>query len=140
MTIGEIIKDYRTEHNMSCEEFAKKCGFSKSYVYALEKNEHPKTKEPIVPSLGIITRISTATNIPVINLCQSLGVAYPGMGYPEAQLSSLEHKLIDSFRRADELDRQMVLRILKIEEKRGRRKNGINCQGNIITYDGWKYT
>ena len=111
MTIGEIIKDYRTEHNMSYEEFAKKCGFSKSYVYALEKNE------PIVPSLGIITRISTATNIPVINLCQSLGVAYPGMGYPEAQLSSLEHKLIDSFRRADELDRQMVLRILKIEEK-----------------------
>lgn len=140
MTIGEIIKDYRTEHNMSYEEFAKKCGFSKSYVYALEKNEHSKTKEPIVPSLGIITRISTATNIPVINLCQSLGVAYPGMGYPEAQLSSLEHKLIDSFRRADELDRQMVLRILKIEEKRGRRKNGINCQGNIITYDGWKYT
>jgi transcriptional regulator with XRE-family HTH domain len=117
MTIGEIIKDYRTEHNMSYEEFAKKCGFSKSYVYALEKNEHPKTKEPIVPSLGIITRISTATNIPVINLCQSLGIAYPGMGYPEAQLSSLEHKLIDSFRRADELDRQMVLRILKIEEK-----------------------
>ena len=117
MTIGEIIKDYRTEHNMSYEEFAKKCGFSKSYVYALEKNEHPKTKEPIVPSLGIITRISTATNIPVINLCQSLGVAYPGMGYPEAQLSSLEHKLIDSFRRADELDHQMVLRILKIEEK-----------------------
>lgn len=122
MTIGEIIKDYRTEHNMSYEEFAQRCGFSKSYVYALEKNEHPKTKEPIVPSLGIISRISTGTSIPIIDLCRSLGIAYPGMGYPESQLSPLEKKLIDSFRSADDLDRQMVLRILKVEEKRDAEK------------------
>lgn len=117
MTIGEIIKKYRAEHDMSYDEFAKRCGFSKSYVYALEKNEHPKTKEPIIPSLAIISRISTGTSIPIIELCRSLGVAYPGMGYPEAQLSPLERKVIDSFRRADEIDRQMVLRILKVEEK-----------------------
>lgn len=117
MTIGEIIKKYRAEHDMSYDEFAKRCGFSKSYVYALEKNEHPKTKEPIVPSLGIISRISTGTSIPIPELCRSLGVAYPGMGYPEAQLSPLERKVVESFRQADEIDRQMVLRILQIEEK-----------------------
>lgn len=117
MTMSEIIKNYRTEHDMSYDEFAKRCGFSKSYVYALEKNEHPKTKEPIVPSLGIVSRISTGTGIPVIELCKSLGVAYPSMEYPESHLSPLEHKIINSFRCADELDRQMVLRVLKIEEK-----------------------
>lgn len=117
MTISEIIKKYRAEHDMSYDEFARRCGFSKSYVYALEKNEHPKTKEPIVPSLSIISRISTGTSIPVSDLCKSLGVAYPGMGYPESQLSVLEYKVIDSFRRAEEIDRQMVLRILKIDEK-----------------------
>ena len=117
MTMGEIIKKYRAEHDMSYDEFAKRCGFSKSYVYALEKNEHPKTKEPIVPSLSIISRISTGTSIPIAELCRSLGVAYPGMEYPEVQLSLLERKVIESFRQADEIDRQMVLRILQIEEK-----------------------
>lgn len=51
MTLGDVIYRYRTEHGLSMEQFSKKSGLSKAYVALLEKNEHPKTKQPITPSV-----------------------------------------------------------------------------------------
>lgn len=116
MTIGEIISDFRSLNNLSLDEFGKLAGMSKSYVYALEKNEHPKTKEPINPSLGIITRVSAATGYSVEEIYSRLGMKnYSGMT-PHFALSDIEMRIIDHFRSADELDKQMVLRVLGIKE------------------------
>lgn len=119
MTIGEIIKDYRDAKGISLDEFAKQAGMSKSYVFALEKNEHPKTKEPINPSLGIITRVSLATGLSVDEIYSRLGMKELLGQKTTINLSDLEIRIIDRFRSADELEKQMILRILKIEEKRG---------------------
>ncbi len=54
MTLGEIIKKYRKEHKMSMDAFADKSGISKSYISIIEKNKHPKTGKPIVPSVQYI--------------------------------------------------------------------------------------
>lgn len=118
MTIGEIIKDYRDANGISLDEFAKQAGMSKSYVFALEKNEHPKTKEPINPSLGIISRVSHATGLSVDEIYARLGIKELFCQKTTIDLSDLEIRIIDRFRSADELEKQMVLRILKIEEKR----------------------
>lgn len=118
MTIGEIIKDYRDANGISLDEFAKQAGMSKSYVFALEKNEHPKTKEPINPSLGIISRVSIATGLSVGEIYARLGIKELFGQKTTFDLSDLEIRIIDRFRSADELEKQMVLRILKIEEKR----------------------
>ena len=118
MTIGEIIKDYREANGISLDEFAKQAGMSKSYVFALEKNEHPKTKEPINPSLGIISRVSIATGLSVDEIYARLGIKELFGQKTTFDLSDLEIRIIDRFRSADELEKQMVLRILKIEEKR----------------------
>lgn len=118
MTIGEIIKDYRDANGISLDEFAKQAGMSKSYVFALEKNEHPKTKEPINPSLGIISRVSIATGLSVDEIYARLGIKELFGQKTTFDLSDLEIRIIDRFRSADELEKQMVLRILKIEEKR----------------------
>lgn len=56
MTLGEIIKSYRIEHNMSMDDFSQKSGISKAYISLLEKNEHPKTKRPIAPSVDSIRK------------------------------------------------------------------------------------
>ena len=54
MTLGEIIKNYRSEHQMSMDAFAEKSGISKAYISLLEKNQHPKTGKPIAPSIQSI--------------------------------------------------------------------------------------
>lgn len=51
MTLGEIIKEYRTAHNLSMDAFSEKSGISKAYISLLEKNKHPKTGKPIAPSI-----------------------------------------------------------------------------------------
>ena len=54
MTLGDIIKDYRKTHNMSMGEFAEKSNISKAYISLLEKNRHPKSGNPIAPSIQCI--------------------------------------------------------------------------------------
>lgn len=54
MTLGDIIKQYRTTHNLSMDAFSEKSGISKAYISLLEKNKHPKTGKPIAPSIQSI--------------------------------------------------------------------------------------
>lgn len=63
MTLGDVIKEYRINNNMTMEDIAKISGLSKGYISMLEKNENPRTKKPIVPSLETIRQIATALNI-----------------------------------------------------------------------------
>ena len=59
MTLGEIIKNYRSEHGMSMDDFSQKSGISKAYISLLEKNRHPKTGKPIAPSIDSIKRAAS---------------------------------------------------------------------------------
>ncbi len=60
MKIGDLIQSYRYEHHLSMDRFAKKAGLSKAYISMLEKNQHPKTKKAISPSLDTIKAVSFA--------------------------------------------------------------------------------
>lgn len=63
MTLGDLIKIYRAEHDMSMADFALKSGLSKAYVSLLEKNKNPKTGKEITPSVDIIKKVSDAINM-----------------------------------------------------------------------------
>lgn len=116
MTLGEIIKDFRKHRNMSLDEFGRLSGMSKSYVFALEKNEHPKTKEPINPSIGIISNVSKATGYSAEEIYAMLGVKEFYGEKPSFAMSDLEMRLINSFRNANDLEKAMVLKILELNE------------------------
>lgn len=59
MTLGEIIKKYRLDHEMSMDAFASKSGMSKAYISILEKNKHPKTGRPVTPSIHSIKQAAS---------------------------------------------------------------------------------
>lgn len=63
MTLGEIIKDYRSTHNMSMDSFSEKSGISKAYISLLEKNRHPKTGKEIAPSIQSIKQAAKGMNM-----------------------------------------------------------------------------
>lgn len=72
MKLGEILRFYRATHSMSMDEFSRRSGISKSYISLLEKDKHPKTGEPITPSVNIINQAATAMGLSFDDLFKML--------------------------------------------------------------------
>lgn len=68
MKIGDIIKNYRKENNLTLREFAKKCDLSYTYIFALEKDKDTRTGKPTTPSLDSLYSIAKGMNISAENL------------------------------------------------------------------------
>ena len=86
MTLGEIVKNYREEHNISMDAFAAKCKLSKGYISMLEKNKNPNTGKPIRPSLITIKSVASAMNVDVndiISLLEDQEILIPKDGNDE---------------------------------------------------------
>jgi len=72
MFLGEVIKKYREEHNLSLRAFASKCGLSYTYISMLERNVDYRTGKPIAPTLDSVKYISKAMDIPIDDLLKRL--------------------------------------------------------------------
>lgn len=72
MTLGDYIKNYRSIHKCSMDEFAKRTGLSKAYVSILERNFNPSTGKAAIPSLDTVKRVSSATNVDFNDLIAAL--------------------------------------------------------------------
>lgn len=72
MFLGEVIKKYREEHNLSLRAFASKCGLSYTYISMLERNIDYRTGKPIAPTLDSVKYISKAMNMPIDDLLKIL--------------------------------------------------------------------
>lgn len=72
MTLGDLIKKYRTKRNISMDEFSKMCNLSKGYISMLENNINPRNNKPIAPTLPTIKKISSAMNTDVDSILKVL--------------------------------------------------------------------
>lgn len=72
MFVGEIIKKYRKENNLSQRDFAKRCNLSHTYIAALEKNIDMRTGKPIAPTLEAVKNIAYAMNLNIEELLKIL--------------------------------------------------------------------
>ena len=63
MTLGDVIKKYRTDHSLSMDAFSERSGISKAYISLLEKNKHPKTGKEISPSILCIKQAAQGMNM-----------------------------------------------------------------------------
>ena len=72
MNLGEIIKEYRNEHNLSLQDFANKIGTSRSYIHMLEKNINPSTNKPISPSIETLKSLANAMDMDIDILMKKL--------------------------------------------------------------------
>ncbi|WP_422444296.1 helix-turn-helix domain-containing protein [Thermoanaerobacterium sp. DL9XJH110] len=82
MTLGEVIKKYREENNLSLREFADKCGLSHAYIAKLEEGKDPRSGKNIEPTLDTVKRISEAINLPLDELLQMIGYIEPDTPTP----------------------------------------------------------
>lgn len=68
MTLGSIVKQYREEHNMSMDEFSKRCTLSKGYISMIENNINPRNNKPIAPTLPSINKLAKGMGIELDSL------------------------------------------------------------------------
>lgn len=72
MKIGEWLKLYREQHNLSMQALADLCGFSKAYINVLEKGINPKTGKSISPTIQTFEKIARGTKTDVDTLLKIL--------------------------------------------------------------------
>jgi len=72
MKVGEWLKLYRQQHNLSMQALADLCGFSKAYINVLEKGISPKTGKPISPTIQTFEKIARGTKTDVDTLLKLL--------------------------------------------------------------------
>lgn len=72
MFLGELIKKYRNDNEISMRDFSKLCGLSHTYIAALEKNIDPRTGKPIAPTLDTVKSVAKALNISIDELLKIL--------------------------------------------------------------------
>jgi len=72
MILGEILKEYRSKHLLSMDKFAELSGLTKGYISMLEKNQHPKTKKALLPTLDTLKKVAKGMSISVGELIEQL--------------------------------------------------------------------
>lgn len=78
MTIGEIIKAYRLEHDMSIRDFGRASGITHAAIALYEKGVSPKTGEPIVPTTSNLKKIADTLGLTLNELlrkCDDMEIA-----------------------------------------------------------------
>lgn len=130
MTLGDILKQYRTENNISMDEFVKKSSLSKGYISMLENNINPRNNKPIAPTLPTIRKVAIGMNMDVDSLLKKLDdnqeislqddhqISNGKKYYDEFELNSNEIEYIRKYRSLDSYGQETVSYILDRETAR----------------------
>ena len=89
MHLGDIIKKYRVDNNLSMQAFADKCGLSKGYIAMLERNVNSKTGEPVIPSIETFIKTAKALNMTLSELLELVDENQPIILDDSKELSSV---------------------------------------------------
>ena len=113
MKLGEWIKSYRLKNDMTMQDMANVCGFSKAYISMLEKGINPSTNKPVSPTIQAFEKIAKATGQDVDSLLRILDDEQPITVKPSAKnFSDEETKLIDGYRALDTANKNLILNLI----------------------------
>jgi transcriptional regulator with XRE-family HTH domain len=128
---------------MSMDEFSKASGISKSYISLLEKDKHPKTGEPITPSVSIINQAAIGMGLSFDDLFKMLnsdqtisfidsmdGLVIEGTEQTHSESATLSYfnnlsptseelELVRKYRVLDKKRKAIIEYILNMDDKEG---------------------
>ena len=106
MKLGEWLAMYRARNNLTMQNMADACGFSKAYIAMLEKGINPSTGKPVSPTIQTFKKIARATGQDLDSLLKILDGDQPITISTNKSLNSEEMKLVDEFRNLDNAGRR----------------------------------
>lgn len=120
MNMGDRIREVRKLRGLTQEELAQKLGLKDSAIAKYESGRVENIKRSVISEMARVLECS-----PVYLLCldeDNNNDSLPTNKTSVFDVSNIEKEIIKSYRQADSIDKEMVLRILKIEEKQATKK------------------
>ena len=108
-TVGSRIKKSRTEFGITQTELADRINTSKQQLYKYENDIITNIPSSVIEKIAHVLEISPA---------YLMGWADDSHAMPSSELCGTreEQEIVRAFRKADDLTKQMVLRLLNIEQ------------------------
>lgn len=72
MRLGDFIKKYREQHDLSQRQFALSCGLSNGYISMLERGVNPNTDKPVTPNLQQLKKLADGMGTTMMELLESV--------------------------------------------------------------------
>lgn len=118
MELKTFINSYRTEHNLTMEQFAKLASLSKGYISMLEKGYNPQTGKKIIPSISALNNIAIATGTDLDHLLKIIDDIEVSLDSPAQDLiisNPQEEQLIIGYRNLTEDNQKELLAYLDMK-------------------------
>lgn len=118
MELKTFINSYRTEHNLTMEQFAKSASLSKGYISMLEKGYNPQTGKKIIPSISALNNIAIATGTDLNHLLKIIDDIEVSLDSPAQDLiisNPQEEQLIIGYRNLTTANQKELLAYLDMK-------------------------
>ena len=118
MELKTFINSYRTEHNLTMEQFAKSASLSKGYISMLEKGYNPQTGKKIIPSISALNNIAIATGTALDHLLKIIDDIEVSLDSPAQDLiisNPQEEQLIIGYRNLTTANQKELLAYLDMK-------------------------
>ena len=118
MELKTFINSYRTEHNLTMEQFAKSASLSKGYISMLEKGYNPQTGKKIIPSISALNNIAIATGTDLDHLLKIIDYIEVSLDSPAQDLiisNPQEEQLIIGYRNLTTANQKELLAYLDMK-------------------------
>jgi len=118
MELKTFINSYRTEHNLTMEQFAKSASLSKGYISMLEKGYNPQTGKKIIPSISALNNIAIATETDLDHLLKIIDDIEVSLDSPAQDLiisNPQEEQLIIGYRNLTTANQKELLAYLDMK-------------------------
>lgn len=118
MELKTFINSYRTEHNLTMEQFAKSASLSKGYISMLEKGYNPQTGKKIIPSISALNNIAIATGTDLDHLLKIIDDIEVSLDSPAQDLiisNTQEEQLIIGYRKLTTANQKELLAYLDMK-------------------------
>ena len=118
MELKTFINSYRTEHNLTMEQFAKSASLSKGYISMLEKGYTPQTGKKIIPSISALNNIAIATGTDLDHLLKIIDDIEVSLDSPAQDLiisNPQEEQLIIGYRNLTTANQKELLAYLDMK-------------------------
>lgn len=118
MELKTFINSYRTEHNLTMEQFAKPASLSKGYISMLEKGYNPQTGKKIIPSISALNNIAIATGTDLDHLLKIIDDIEVSLDSPAQDLiisNPQEEQLIIGYRNLTTANQKELLAYLDMK-------------------------
>ena len=118
MELKTFINSYRTEQNLTMEQFAKLASLSKGYISMLEKGYNPQTGKKIIPSISALNNIAIATGTDLDHLLKIIDDIEVSLDSPAQDMiisNPQEEQLITGYRKLTESNQKELLAYLDMK-------------------------